>query len=239
MIPLNEILKVIPSKLSREEIILVNNVPADNNGLRTYNYQGLKFEVPDKVFLPGATSRIIHDELYKKTKINDKKIIIIGTGCGVEPVICTKKNADYIYASDIHKESIEIAKRNFHNNINNYKNISFLLSNLFDSYPKNVNADIICFNPPTVGIKFSNDEDIVRNVCTGKSILFKFFLEIKEKNMIDDQGVIMIVISNTSDLRKIITHAYGTGFIIDSYKKFKWDVPYEKVHTFLFQFRKK
>ena len=84
-----------------------------------------------------------------------KNALDMGTGSGILAIFLQMLKAQHplfnpmIYASDILKEAIECAKINEKFNDFN-ENISFIRSNLFESFPKSLkNAfNVIIFNPP-------------------------------------------------------------------------------------------
>jgi release factor glutamine methyltransferase len=193
---LKKILNELPERLDDKDIIKANEVSSDNKGNRVYNYKDFQFNVPENVFLPGGTSQIIHDQIYEEIDVTNKKIIIMGAGCGVECVICANKGASMVYASDIDSNSVDCSKDNLKKNLKNSNNcnIKIIISDLFSNYEVGLEADYIFFNPPTVDVRFSNDPNVVRNVCTGKDILFRFFDQVKEKQLLSKSGIIMIVI---------------------------------------------
>ena len=84
-----------------------------------------------------------------------KNVLDMGTGSGILAIFLQMLKAQHplfnpmIYASDILEEALQCAKRNeIFNDFN--ENISFILSNLFESFPKSLkNAfNMVIFNPP-------------------------------------------------------------------------------------------
>ena len=230
---------ILPDALSDKEVMEANKISSINAGNRTYEYKGLKFNIDNNVFKPGGTSRVIHDFIYDKLDLKDKKICIMGVGCGVETIICSKKGAREIIASDIHKESVEYSKNNYIKFFGPQKNSTFIISDLFENYNSNLEVDYIFFNTPVVKVKYSSDKHTIRNVCTGAEILERFFVQINDKNILNHGGSIFIVVSNTSNQKEIIENIYKQGFFVQEYTKYEWEKPYEKVKTFLLEIKKK
>lgn len=230
----------LPKKLPDKEIIEANRASSDNKGDRHYKYMEYNFEVPSGVFMPGGTSRVIHDRLYDGTIKIGKTFIAMGTGCGVEPVIAASRGAKRIYAVDSHAGSVRASEMNFHANI---RGIGIELypieSNLFGNVKENAGADLIVFNPPTVDLKFTGNKDVIRNVCTGSFVLVEFFSQILKKKALDDAGEVIIVMSNTSDLKYLVEKIWEMGFNAEILEIRHWDRPYEKILTHLFSFRKR
>jgi len=103
-------------------------------------------------YFRGCYTRDLFDGMEMK-KI--KNVLDMGTGSGIIAIFLQMLKSQHplfnptIYASDILEEAIECAKNNERfNNFN--ENISFIRSNLFESFPKSLkNAfNVITFNPP-------------------------------------------------------------------------------------------
>jgi len=118
----------------------------------------------ENVYAPSEDSFLIID-YFKDCYTRDffdrmdmkkiKNVLDMGTGTGILAIFLQMLKAQHplfnpmIYASDIIEEALECAKNNeIFNNFN--ENISFIRSNLFESFPKSLkNAfNLILFNPP-------------------------------------------------------------------------------------------
>jgi release factor glutamine methyltransferase len=117
-------------------------------------FYGKKFFVDENVLIPRPeTEELV--ELAKieiqnlKSKIQNLKLLDIGTGSGIIPITLKKhfKNAE-ISAMDISEKALEIAKKNadFHKKEINFIQADFLNTELTEKY------DIIISNPPYIGI---------------------------------------------------------------------------------------
>lgn len=208
----------LPETLPPSEILKYNKTKVKNNKETKYIYRSLHFLIPSGVFLPGGASKIIFDYLHNDgVNIEGINYLIMGCGAGVEAVIATFKNANTIYAIDINPLSVETTKHNYNIIVSRKTKSKFysIVSNLFnfamnDSKTK---FDLITFNPPAVSIKISDNKDVIRNTCIGADIVNDFFFQIKEKQILSSGGKILIVLSNTSELKKIIYYAIMLGFI--------------------------
>ena len=132
---------------------LANNEPM--NYILGYSYfYGYKLKVNKDVLIPRyETEELVGnilsyvDEYYK----NDTHIVLadIGTGSGAI-AIALKKEEDKldVYASDISKEAIEVAKTNAkENNVD----IKFLIGSMLDPIiENNIKLDILVSNPPYI-----------------------------------------------------------------------------------------
>ena len=118
-------------------------------------FYGKKFFVDENVLIPRPeTEELV--ELAKieiqnlKSKIQNLKLLDIGTGSGIIPITLKKyfPNAE-ISAIDISEKALEIAKKNadFHKKEINFIQADFLNTELTEKY------DIIISNPPYIGIE--------------------------------------------------------------------------------------
>ena len=118
-------------------------------------FYGKKFFVDENVLIPRPeTEELV--ELAKieiqnlKSKIQNLKLLDIGTGSGIIPITLKKHfpNAE-ISAIDISEKALEIAKKNadFHKKEINFIQADFLNTELTEKY------DIIISNPPYIGIE--------------------------------------------------------------------------------------
>ena len=118
-------------------------------------FYGKKFFVDENVLIPRPeTEELV--ELAKieiqnlKSKIQNLKLLDIGTGSGIIPITLKKHfpNAE-ISAMDISEKALEIAQKNadFHKKEINFIQADFLNTELTEKY------DIIISNPPYIGIE--------------------------------------------------------------------------------------
>ena len=118
-------------------------------------FYGKKFFVDENVLIPRPeTEELV--ELAKieiqnlKSKIQNLKLLDIGTGSGIIPINLKKHfpNAE-ISAIDISEKALEIAQKNadFHKKEINFIQADFLNTELTEKY------DIIISNPPYIGIE--------------------------------------------------------------------------------------
>lgn len=115
-------------------------------------FYGLEFTVNPSVLIPQPDTEILVEEvidIYNKNyRIKNTKISILDlcTGSGAI-AISLKKNLNNVevFASDISKKALEVAKKNA---IQNKTEINFIESNLFEKIEEKF--DIIVSNPPYI-----------------------------------------------------------------------------------------
>ena len=118
-------------------------------------FYGNRFFVDENVLIPRPeTEELVELAISKiknlKSKIQNLKLLDVGTGSGIIPITLKKhfKNAE-ISAMDISEKALEIAKKNadFHKTEINFIQKDYLNTELTEKY------DIIISNPPYIGIE--------------------------------------------------------------------------------------
>ena len=121
-------------------------------------FYGLKFFVDENVLIPRPeTEELLELAISKiknlKSKIQNLKLLDVGTGSGIIPITLKKHFPDAeISAMDISEKALEIAQKNadFHETEIKFLQADYLNTNLTEKY------DVIISNPPYIGI----DENI-------------------------------------------------------------------------------
>lgn len=125
-------------------------------------FAGMKFFVDENVLIPRPETEELVEEIIKQTPGDKLNILDIGTGSGCIAIALKKKlkNAT-VYAIDISKKAIEIAKMNaLQNNVAvHFINLDFLHPQENFSHPE---YNIIVSNPPY--IKRSESGEMEKNV---------------------------------------------------------------------------
>ena len=137
---------------------LANGIPLQHI---THHQEFMKmdFYVDENVLIPRPDTEILVEETIKiAQKMPKPKILDLCTGSGAIAISIAKNVPDAeVYAIDISKNAIEVAKRNA-KELN--ANVEFVKSNLFSKLDK-IKFDIIVSNPPYIrksDINYLSDE---------------------------------------------------------------------------------
>ncbi|TDQ54274.1 methyltransferase [Actinorugispora endophytica] len=229
---------LLPPPLPAEQIIALNRPKADLGTPRSYTWNGWDFDVPPGVFLPGATSRMIHQRVLDGgIEVRGLRYVAMGAGLGVEAVAAGLRGAREVYAVDVHPESVATARRHYERLVGDRPGTAFhaVVADVFDGFPEGARADVVTFNPPAVSQTVSDDPDVVRNVCAGAPVLEAFFAQIAERDLLAPGGQVFVIASNTADLRRIVESAVGHGFTPEVHHRHDWE---DGVLTYLFRLRR-
>ncbi len=134
------------------------------------SFMGLEFQVTPDVLIPrfdteilvNKTFDLIDEIMAAKPKSSEIKILDIGTGSGIIPIIIAKNYENVnVVGVDISNSALEVAKQNA-KRYNLEGRVSFLQSDLFSAFlndeniqyknleNKNIKFDIIVSNPPYI-----------------------------------------------------------------------------------------
>lgn len=225
----------LPEPLPAPEIIALNQPKTDLHTWRSYEWNGWTFELPPGVFMPGATSRMIHERVADgRIEVRGRRYAAMGAGLGVEAVCAGLRGAREIYAVDVHPDSVRTTQRYYDELVGTRDGSTFVpvVADVFDGFPDGVRLDVITFNPPAVSQPVSEDPDIVRNVCAGAPLLDRFFEQLATRELLAPGGEVFVIASNTADLRTIIGDAIGHGFTPEVFYLHEW---HDAVRTYLFR----
>lgn len=225
----------LPPPLPAEQVIALNKPKADLHSRREYEWNGWTFDVPPGVFLPGATSRMIHQWLLDGTiDVRDRRYAAMGVGLGVEAVVAGLRGAREVYAIDVHADSVATAARHYERLVGDRAGATFVpvVADVFDGFPHGRQLDVVTINPPAVSQVVSEDPDVVRNVCVGTPLLARFFAQLEARELLAPGGEVFLIVSNTADLRGIIRHAVDHGFVPEVRMRHDW---HDGVLTYVFR----
>ena len=104
----------LPPPLPAEQIIGLNRPKVDLHTLRGYSWNGWEFDVPPEVFLPGATSRMIHQRILDDDiDVRGRVYAAMGVGLGVEAVVAGLRGARRVLASVVYPARVKAAEPNY------------------------------------------------------------------------------------------------------------------------------
>ncbi|MFI9611631.1 hypothetical protein ACIHCM_08060 [Streptomyces sp. NPDC052023] len=128
----------LPPPLPADRITVLNQPKGDPHSTRSYEWNGWTFDVPPGVFLPGWTSRLIHERLPDgRIETRGRRCAAMGAGLGVEAVAAATRGAREIHARDVHPESVAAATRHYRRLAGEHPDTAFrpALSYLIDALP--------------------------------------------------------------------------------------------------------
>ena len=197
----------------------------------------------DNVYSPSDDSYLIIEYLKKNIDENHfdginlkdiEYILDLGTGTGIIAIFLQILKLQYsnfnpkIYASDILEEAITCAKLNEKKNKIN-KEITFLLSDLFISFPKSLrnSFNIIIFNPPYLPsseLRKENENKINIDYSwnggvKGYEILIRFLKSAKNYLNLTKSHSIYCVTSSRTDLVELNKKINALGYMNEIIEK--------------------
>lgn len=127
------------------------------------NFFGYDFVVDNNVLIPRIDTEVLIERVIRDIKAENRPISVldIGTGSGAIAVTLQKETGVKVYAVDISKKALEIAKQNAKNN---NADVEFFESNLFENI-SNLKVDFIVSNPPYIETETVKglDREVVEN----------------------------------------------------------------------------
>lgn len=167
------------------------------------NFFGLKFYVNENVLIPQPDTEILVEEAIERIKeINKKnvKVLDLCTGSGAIAISIKNELKDKVdvYASDISKEALLVAKKNAKEILEN-ESITFIESDMFKSISEKF--DVIVSNPPYIKTEIikSLDKEVQEEpyiALDGGIDGLKFYKEIREniEKYLEDNGTLLMEI---------------------------------------------
>jgi release factor glutamine methyltransferase len=116
------------------------------------NFWGRDFYVDKNVLIPRPETELLVEKISAVVKeSNNTRILDIGTGSGCIAVTLALQNPGIsIVATDVSENALFVAEKNARN-FNVHEKISFIKSDLFESFPMGMeHFDIIVSNPPYI-----------------------------------------------------------------------------------------
>ena len=166
------------------------------------DFYGYILKVNKNVLIPRRETEELVEEVIKRSQaFLNPTIIDIGTGSGAIAISLSKELNTHIYASDISKKALEVAKENAKSN---NADITLLEGDMLKPYIKNnIKVDIIVSNPPYIK-EDEQIENIVKNnepniALYAKNNGLEFYESILKdaKNLLNDKFLIAFEIGYT------------------------------------------
>ena len=184
-------------------------------------FYGLDFYVDENVLIPQPDTEVLVEEVIniascftKKTKILD-----MCTGSGAIAIAISKNIESEVWATDISKNALEIAKKNA---LKNNVDIKFLQSDMFEKIEEKF--DIIVSNPPY--IETSTIEKLSKDVKNEPLIaldggedgldFYRIFAKDAKKNL-NENGILAVEIGYNQG--KVVSDLFENCGLIDVYVK--------------------
>ena len=231
----------LPPTLTAEEIALVNHrgLSPDIHSVRPYHWGGLRFNAPPGVFLPGPTSRLVHEMIRDgRIRVRGLRYAAMGCGLGVETVLAGLRGALIVYGIDVHPPSVESSRRHYLKYVGT-TGATFVgvISDLWNDFPSVAPLDVVTINPPFIGVHLSDDQDLIRNMCVGPELAQRFLRQLVERPLMSPEGVVYVTLSNTAPLRDFVSMALNHGLSVSVVHEQGW--PGENVRTFILALRRR
>lgn len=229
---------LLPHTLPIEEIRAINQPSTAIHEHRSYQWNGWEFDLPPGVFQPGGTSRLVHTRLLDGTlPVAGLRYAAMGAGLGVEAVVAGSRGARVVYAMDVHPESVRATARHYRRIVgDDGPPLVPLVTDVWEGFPVGEQVDVVTFNPPAIEVPLTDDPDIVRNLCLGRTIAARFFEQVASRNLLAPGGTVYLVLSNTAPLREVVALALQAGFDAEVVHVEDW--PGDNVQTYLFALRR-
>jgi release factor glutamine methyltransferase len=171
------------------------------------NYQGMEFQICEKVYEPAEDTFLFAENL--KVKKTDK-VLEIGTGTGIIAIISSKKT-EKVVAVDINEYAVECTRKN--SDINK-SNIDVRLGDLFDPV-KDEKFDLILFNTPY--LPTNEDERVDDELeaawdggADGRLVIDRFIKELTVH--LNPGGRVQLVQSSLSNIEETTGRLMELGF---------------------------
>ena len=164
---------------------------------RTFKFNGMNLKVNPGVFHPAFYfSSKIFAQFIKSLKLNNKRVLDLGTGSGILALTAAKYGGNVI-ASDISELAIRNTKLNAEQND---LNISIIKSDLFDEF-NNQKFDYIFINPPYYAKNPKNESEFAWYCGSEFQYFSKLFKQFPD--FIHDDSMVYMILSESCDLNRI------------------------------------
>ncbi len=175
------------------------------------DFYGYELDVNKNVLIPRReTEELVYEVINRSKNFNNPVIIDVGTGSGAIAITLSKELKSHVYASDISRDALDVAKKNC---TKTEADVTFYEGDMLKPYiNNNIKVDIIVSNPPYIKI----DEEIEVIVKNNEPYLalyaqdngLEYYKKILStaKEILNDKFLIAFEIGNTqaNDIKNIV-----------------------------------
>ena len=143
------------------------------------------------IYEPSEDSYLLQEQVKKYS--NEKDVLDIGTGSGIQAQTALKFGAKSVLATDVSSEAVKHVRN---------KKINSKKSNLFSSITGKY--DLIIFNPPYLPKDVREDEEsrlITTGGKKGDELILNFLKKVKD--YLTKEGMVLILISSQTPQKRI------------------------------------
>ena len=140
----------------------------------------LKFAIFPNVTRPMSSKGLAKWLWSNNTLFANKKVLDIGTGCGIQGVICKLGGAESVTCTDIIPNAITCAEENIKNILPKNNNTKVILSDLFESLSDTEKYDLIIFAQPYFSGKPNEKYNFTIGMQNTVEIQNRFFGRVKD-----------------------------------------------------------
>lgn len=151
----------------------------------------LKFSIHQNVTRPMSSKGIAKWLWSNNYLFSNKKTLDIGTGCGIQGIVCKLGGADFVTCTDIIPNAVTCTNENIKNILPKNDNTRVLLSDLFDSLSEGEKYDLIIFAQPYFSGKPIENYDFTIGMLNTVDIQNRFFKNVK--NYLSPNGKIVMM----------------------------------------------
>ena len=174
---------------------------------------GKKFTILPGVFAPLWGDSILLARVIKSTIKENKTVLDLGTGCGIQGIFAAKNGAK-VLSVDINPKAIKCAKINA-KALGVLQKMRFTKSNIFSNIRGRF--DYVIFNPP---FRWFKPRDLLeRGELDEDYITLRRFFKSVDKHL-TKRGRILIVFSESGDLKYLRQLIDESGFRITKHKTY-------------------
>lgn len=185
-----------------------------------FRFRNLAFRLHPLVYEPAEDSVLLAENLAVN---HEDTVLDLGTGVGLQAAVAAHK-AKRVLASDINPQALAVAQENAR--INNLKNISFILSDLFENI--HGRFDLVVFNPPYLPCR---ENDVLGRAWAGGKegveVINRFMDSVQER--LKPEGRFQIILSSLNNPDEVGKKCLQKNIILKTTAEKK--LPFETIYA--------